>query len=39
MLIGVETGKVETPSLGDKCSKSHATDHSYYTEVTGAREN
>ncbi len=36
MLIVVETGKVETPSLGDKCSESHAADLSHYTEVTGA---
>jgi hypothetical protein len=37
MLIDVETDKVETPSLGDKCSKSHASDDSYFAEVSGTR--
>jgi hypothetical protein len=35
MLIDVETDKVETPSLGDKCSKFHATNDSYSTESIG----
>jgi hypothetical protein len=35
MLIDVETGKVETPSLRDKCSKFHATDNSYSAESIG----